>query len=182
MIRLLTAVALVLVANPKTESILVRVDTAAYRMQIVKGGQVIEDLEIGLGQGGGGKERRGDLKTPRGTYFVTHKSRGPFTGEYAGYYGGHWIKVNYPGPVDAERGAREGLITEAQRRRIEEAWAARKPTDERTPLGGGIGFHGWISEWEGPQAQLSWGCVVLHNRDVSRVFDAIPVGAMVVIL
>jgi lipoprotein-anchoring transpeptidase ErfK/SrfK len=48
-------------------------------------------------------------------------------------------------------------------------------------LGGGIGFHGWAGEWEGPRARLSWGCVVLHMRDVARVFDAIPVGAMVVL-
>jgi len=37
-------------------------------------------------------------------------------------------------------------------------------------------------EWsnDGPR-HLSWGCVVLHLYDISKVFDQIPRGAMAVI-
>jgi lipoprotein-anchoring transpeptidase ErfK/SrfK len=56
-------------------------------------------------------------------------------------------------------------------------------TNQKTQLGGGIGFHGWASEWNGSEnARLSWGCVVMHNPDIRRVFDDIPLGAMVVLL
>ncbi len=53
---------------------------------------------------------------------------------------------------------------------------------EKTPLGGGIGFHGWAREWEntGPR-HLSWGCVVLHLSDIGRFYEQVPEGAMVVI-
>jgi len=53
---------------------------------------------------------------------------------------------------------------------------------EKTKLGGGIGFHGWIKEWDdnGPR-HLSWGCVVVHISDIDRVYELIKEGSMVVI-
>jgi lipoprotein-anchoring transpeptidase ErfK/SrfK len=52
----------------------------------------------------------------------------------------------------------------------------------RRRLGSGIGFHGWIEEWDdaGP-SHLSWGCVVLHLRDIGRFYDQVEPGTMVVI-
>ena len=126
--------------------------------------------------------RRGDLKTPQGTYFVIDRQRGEFGGEYGEYYDGYWIKINYPNPYDAEWGREQKLITEAQRRQIAKAWAARELTLGNTKLGGGIGFHGWIEEWNenGPR-HLSWGCVVMHLGDIARVYEQLQPGTMVVI-
>jgi murein DD-endopeptidase MepM/ murein hydrolase activator NlpD len=166
---------------PQREPYVILVDQATFKMRVVRGGVSSEDREIGLGQGEGPKEVRGDLKTPRGAYFVTLKSRGPFGGDYAEFYGGYWIKVNYPGPLDAERGVAAGLLTEKQRAAIVEQWQARTPTDPRTVLGGGIGFHGWAGKWEGPSARLSWGCVVMHEKDLEALYDEIPLGALVII-
>ena len=36
-------------------------------------------------------------------YFVIDKRRGNFPGDYGAYYGGHWIKINYPNRFDAPR-------------------------------------------------------------------------------
>jgi hypothetical protein len=99
-------------------------------------GTLEAEYEIGLGQGVGPKEERGDLRTPVGMYFVVEKSTGPFAGEYRGFYGGHWIKVNYPNPYDGDRGVARNLITRAQRDQISARWARREPTEQRTPLGG----------------------------------------------
>jgi hypothetical protein len=98
------------------------------------------------------------------------------------YYGGYWIKVNYPNRYDAAWGRDEKIITPEQETSISKNWAERAPTLENTKLGGGIGFHGWIKEWEndGPR-HLSWGCVVMHLSDISKLFDQIPPGTMVVI-
>ena len=165
------------------EETLVLVDAGAFRMRVYARGELAREYEIGLGQAPGAKERRGDLRTPRGTYFVTAKSQGPFTGDFAAYFGGHWMAINYPGPDDAKRGVKQGLIDAATASAISTQWRARQPTPKTTALGGGIGFHGWAQEWTMAEdgGYLSWGCVVLHLADVGDFYGRVPVGAKVVI-
>lgn len=169
---------------PHKEPTLVLVDTTRHRMRIVTNGQRDGlDLQVGFGQAAGCKERHKDLKTPCGMYFVTGKSTGPFSGEYADYYGGHFIKLNYPSAYDAQRGVSAGIMSSAMARAVSSAWRKRALTSQGTRLGGGIGFHGWAEEWEdSDSARGSWGCVLLHNRDIAAAYERIPVGAMVVLL
>ena len=166
-----------------SEESLVLVDAGSFRMRVYARGVMAREYEIGLGQAPGAKERRGDLRTPRGTYFVTARSQGPFRGDYAAYFGGHWVAINYPGPEDAERGVKRGWIDTATRDAITSRWRARQATNSRTQLGGGIGFHGWAHEWnlERDGGFLSWGCVVLHLADIADFYARVPVGSKVVI-
>jgi murein DD-endopeptidase MepM/ murein hydrolase activator NlpD len=167
---------------PQQEATLLLVDQASYKLRLYQRGQLRGEHDISLGQGVGQKRVQGDNKTPKGMYFVIYKHRGKFDGAYGAYYGGHWIKVNYPNKYDAARGRVSGLVTAQQERAIAAAWEQRRATLENTRLGGGIGFHGWAKEWanDGPR-HLSWGCVVMHIFDISKLFDQIPSGAMVVI-
>ena len=74
------------------------------------------------------------------------------------------------------------LITREQAEDIGAKWRRRASVPQRTKLGGGIGFHGWIKEWDNAGSRhLSWGCVVLHLYDISRLYEQNPEGAMVVI-
>ncbi len=169
---------------PQEEARLVLVDTRRYRMRLYEGGQVRagDTFEVGFGQAKGRKRRRGDNRTPRGVYFVIRRHRGEIGGPYGAYYGGHWIKVNYPGPHDAAWGEAQGLITRQKARAIERAWRARRPTDQKTVLGSGIGFHGWKGAWEGAGgAHLSWGCIVMHNQDIAKIYDWLAERTMVVV-
>jgi hypothetical protein len=167
---------------PQQETALVIVDQDSYKMRLYRKGQKQGEYEVSFGQSKGQKKEQGDNKTPKGMYFVLQKHRGEFAGPYGKYYGGHWIKINYPNTYDAARAQAEGLINSQQAAEISERWAKRGPTLENTRLGGGIGFHGWISEWQndGPR-HLSWGCVVMHIYDITKLYDQIPEGAMVVI-
>jgi len=167
---------------PAREARLVLVDTAGYTLRTYERGVQRAEYPVSVGQAEGRKRRRGDLKTPRGMYHVTSRSRGPFDGEFGAYYGGHWIKLDYPNPFDAEWGVAEGLISERQHKQIARAWARRRLTPGSTALGGGIGVHGWIEEWpeDGPR-HLSWGCIVLHNRDIGAFYEWAAEGTMVVI-
>ena len=167
---------------PQDEATLVLVDQARYKARLYAGGRVAGEYNVSLGQGAGEKQVQGDNRTPKGMYFVVQKHRGEFPGEYGAYYGGHWIKINYPNRYDAARGRAAGLITPKQEASIASAWGRRAPTLEATRLGGGIGFHGWAREWpdSGPR-HLSWGCVVLHLSDISTFYDQLPEGSMVVI-
>ncbi|MET0647861.1 MAG: peptidoglycan DD-metalloendopeptidase family protein [Pyrinomonadaceae bacterium] len=167
---------------PQDEGTLVLVDQQRYRARLYAGGRAAGEYNISLGQGVGEKQVQGDNKTPKGMYFVVQKHRGEFPGDYGAFYGGHWIKINYPNRYDAARGRAARLITPAQESTIAAAWERRAPTLEKTPLGGGIGFHGWAREWDdnGPR-HLSWGCVVLHLSDIHTFYDQLPTGSMVVI-
>lgn len=168
---------------PQDEPVLVVVDQASYRMAIYHRGRLQKHVEIGLGQAKGAKIEQGDLKTPKGMYFITEKRSGEFSGRFGGYYGGHWMKINYPNAFDADRAFEAGWIDKARAQKISADWRARKLTDQKTRLGGGIGFHGWIEEWDGTGgAHLSWGCVVVHLFDVEALYAMMPAGAMVVIL
>lgn len=167
---------------PPDEPALALVSHDLLQMRIYRDGVETGRHAISLGQEAGAKERRGDNRTPKGTYFVTQRSRGPFGGDYADYYGGIWLRLNYPNAWDAARGVDQGLITVAQQRSISRAWRARATTARDTRLGSGIGLHAWIEEWadEGPR-YLSWGCLVVHVADRDRIYDALPEGSMVVL-
>jgi murein DD-endopeptidase MepM/ murein hydrolase activator NlpD len=168
--------------TPTTEPVLVLVDQSRYKMRLYERNVLHKEYDVSFGQTSGAKQQEGDNKTPVGMYFVIQKHRGKFEGPYADYYGGHWIKLNYPNKFDARRGTHHNLIDASQSANISRAWEARAPTLQNTSLGGGIGFHGWIREWgnDGPR-HLSWGCVVLHLSDVAEFFDRIQTGTMVVI-
>lgn len=167
---------------PQQEAVLVLISHAELQLGLYKKGQEVGRYAISLGQRQGAKERRGDNRSPQGMYYITEKSQGPFTGDFAAYFGGHWMKINYPNPWDAARGVDQGLISVEQQRQIYTAWHQRKITLQNTGLGGGIGLHGWAYEWDnnGPR-YLSWGCIVLHLKDVGNIYDALPVGTMVVL-
>lgn len=153
------------------------------KVRYYEAGVLISEYDVAFGQADGAKQVRGDLKTPRGSYRVLSKSKGPFSGDYADYFGGHWIKVNYPNDADAARGLDAGLISKAQAEKISAAFALGEATDEKTKLGGGIGFHGWSGDWSAEDGGtfLSWGCIVMHNDDIAALYPRIRVGTLVVI-
>jgi murein DD-endopeptidase MepM/ murein hydrolase activator NlpD len=167
---------------PQQEATLVLVDQASYKMRLYEKGKRQGEYDVSFGQSKGQKRKQGDNKTPKGMYFVIHRHRGRFDGDYGKYYGGHWIKFNYPNKYDAAWGSANNVITPEQETKIGANWEKRAQTLESTGLGGGIGFHGWINEWEnnGPR-HLSWGCVVMHLYDIRKLYDRMPEGAMVVI-
>lgn len=168
---------------PAAVPVLVVVDVDGHRAVRLERGQPTHEWELARGQGDGVKEVRGDLKTPRGLYDVVGKSLGPFGGAYADYYGGVWLKVNYPNAFDAARGLDAGVISAPSAQAISSAWRARALTPQGTKLGGGIGFHGWIADWSGDAGWgLSWGCLVLHPEEARGFYDVVPVGAQVVLL
>ena len=167
---------------PQKEPKLIVVDQESYKARFYQAGVLNQEYDVSLGQGKGQKLVEGDNKTPKGMYFVIKKHRGDFEGPYGAYYGGHWIKINYPNKYDADRAVAQQMISLQQQAAIAAAWENRVATLETTKLGGGIGFHGWNKEWDnsGPR-HLSWGCVVMHLYDIQKLYDQIPEGTMVVI-
>jgi hypothetical protein len=169
---------------PQHEAVLVVVNVDGHRAELYERGKRVAVWEVGQGQVEGAKAELGDLKTPRGMYFVVERYAGAFTGPYAAYYSGHWLKLSYPNAFDAALGFEAGLVTSSQRDAIARSWRRRELTLQRTRLGGGIGFHGWNGAWDGADGGylLSWGCLVLHPEELADFYRRVPLGAMVVLL
>jgi hypothetical protein len=168
--------------DPSVEPILALIHHDEQELRVLRDGVEVLRVEVGFGQSTGAKVRRGDNRTPKGVYRVVQHSKGPFDGPVGEYYGGHWMRLNYPNPWDAARGVDLGLITVAQQREITQRYWAGQATNERTSLGGGIGMHGWAYEWSDTSSrQMSWGCIVLHLYDVAQIYEALPDGAMVIL-
>jgi murein L,D-transpeptidase YafK len=114
----------------------------------------------------GPKEREGDEKTPEGKYRVSSKLRDDRFHRFLG--------VSYPNTEDIQHAKAAGIANP----------------------GGGIGIHGtktsraalariWIRLAHETGAVSMWGptdgCIAMTNEDVETLFDAVPVGARVVI-
>ncbi len=168
--------------QPQKEPTLVLVDQSSYKMRVYQQGKLSGEYHVSLGQGSGQKRIEGDNKTPIGMYFVVQKHQGSFDGPYGSYYGGYWIKINYPNKFDALWGRDHGIITPNQEAMIGKLWEQRSVTLQNTGLGGGIGFHGWNREWDNAGSRhLSWGCVVMHLYDIGTIYKQMSEGSMVVI-
>ena len=169
----------------KHERVLV-VDKTNARAQLFQAGTLARSYEIGLSQAAGRKEKQGDLKMPEGRYRVVQKLLGPFDSSKdwsKAYLGTRWIRLDYPNVVDATRGLKAGLISQAEFDSIVAAAKQGKATPGNTALGGGIGVHGWTSAgWENDGSRaLTWGCVSMHKPDLEEVFDILQLGDVVLI-
>ena len=140
------------------------------RLRLMQNKVCIQNVRIGLGFAPAGhKERSGDGRTPEGRYYVCVKNT------RSKYYLS--LGLSYPGKMDAERGLASGLINRTQHDQIARALERRQSPDWNTKLGGAICIHG-----HGSGNDWTHGCIALENRDMRRLFDAIPLQTDVLIL
>ncbi len=171
-----------LLVPAKEERLLIAVKHA-YQLHVCEKGQIKHTMPIALGQDG--RQRKttdGDNRTPLGEYRITQKAKGPFDGEYGAYLGAAWLRLNYPNTNDARTALIEKRITQKEHDRIAAAalHGSLAPTD--TALGGGIGIHGWISDWPDGHHHLTWGCLSLRKADLLQLHDWVNKGTRILIL
>jgi murein L,D-transpeptidase YafK len=139
------------------------------KLEVFDGDKLIKTFKVSLGfTPTGDKEIEGDGKTPEGEFYIYIKN--PKSQFYLS------LGVSYPGVEDAERGLRDGLITETEHDEIIDAVRQRKKPPQKTQLGGEIYLHGG-----GTGKDWTYGCAALADEDVRQLFNAIPVGTPIVI-
>ncbi|HEV7744055.1 MAG TPA: L,D-transpeptidase [Pyrinomonadaceae bacterium] len=142
---------------------------SARRLELYSDGKVVRSYKIGLGLNPvPDKVRQGDHATPEGDFYVFTKN------DKSAYYLS--LGVSYPNIEDAERGLRDGLISQAEHDAIVNAIKKKASPPQRTALGGDIYIHG-----NGSSSDWTWGCVALENADVKELFAAVAVGTPVTI-
>ena len=114
------------------------------------------------------KTKEGDGATPEGSFYIfTKNAKSKF------YLS---LGISYPNVEHAERGRRDGLITQAQYEQIVNAIRRQVGPPQNTPLGGQVYIHG-----NGAQRDWTWGCVALEDEDIKELFAAVPIGTPVII-
>lgn len=142
---------------------------AKRELQLFDGEKLIKSYRVGLGEKPvPPKEREGDMATPEGTYFICHKN--PKSKFHLS------LAISYPGPADAKRGLKDGLITDKEYKAIMQADAARTTPPFYTKLGGEVFIHG-----RGSATDWTWGCVALDDPDIEDLYKRVPVKTPVTI-
>ena len=145
------------------------IEKQSRRLTVFDGELSIKSYRIGLGWGGGDKQREGDGRTPEGVFYISTKN--PNSKFHLS------LGLNYPNIEDAQRGLRSGLIGQDQHDEIVEAIESGRTPPWKTPLGGEIMIHG-----HGSHKDWTAGCVALDNDDIEELYAALPVGTEVKIV
>ena len=139
------------------------------RLELWQEDTLLKTYRVGLGfSPEGAKIREGDGRVPEGAYYVcTKNEQSKFT---------LFMGISYPNAADAERGLRDGLISQEQHDRIVEAIGNRLRPDWETDLGGKIGIHG-----KGSAFDWTAGCVALDDEDIRDLWQYVEKGDAVLI-
>ena len=113
--------------------------------------KLVGDFYISVGLSGIEKSVEGDKRTPLGVYYIT-SSLNP--ADLPDLYGVGALPINYPNPLDVQRGK----------------------------TGSGIWLHGTPSEQFVRAPQASDGCVVLSNPDLERVLATVQIRTTPVVI
>lgn len=155
----------------------IRVSKSKQTIYLYKGTELTKTYAADLGYNSfADKERRGSTRerdhwrTPEGTFTVINKNAN------SQFYKA--FVLNYPNSEDAERGLKQGIITEGQYQAIVRAEAEGRMPPMNTALGGMIEIHG-----NGTGARSNWtqGCIAVRNSDMDELFAIIKVGTPVLV-
>lgn len=139
------------------------------KLELYSDQTLVRSYRVGLGFNPvADKQREGDGATPEGDFYVFVKNN------KSAYYLS--LGVSYPNVEDAERGLRDGLITQAQYKSIIDAHRRKVAPPQYTKLGGLIYIHG-----NGAGSDWTLGCVALENEEMKELFDSVTVGTPVTI-
>ena len=141
----------------------IEVYKAKRELRLFDGTQLVKSYHVALGANPvAPKEQEGDQATPEGTYFVCLKN--PQSKFHLS------LAISYPGPADAERGLKAGLISAVEYQAILQTAADQQPPPWKTRLGGEVFVHGG-----GSSSDWTWGCIALSDTDIEELFALVPV-------
>ena len=145
------------------------VTKSSRTLALYAGDKLRLSFPIVTGQNPADKIREGDLATPEGEFYICYKNP---ASRYHRFLG-----LSYPNAEDADRGARDQLITAAEADAIRTAITVRQCPPWKTALGGEIGLHG-------PCPNVTWthGCIAVSIEQIEQLYNQLDIGDPVTIL
>jgi len=152
---------------PPLASPRILVEKRARRLTLLDAATPVRTYHVALGDSSlGDKQREGDRRTPVGEFYVCVKN--PDSRFHLS------LGLSYPNEEDAERGLRDGLISQAEHDAIVAAVRAGRRPPWDTALGGEIMIHG-----NGAGRDWTFGCIALDDADIDEIYDAVGLGTAV---
>jgi murein L,D-transpeptidase YafK len=198
---IVTQAGLTLDAGQYVPNARLEVSKSTYKLRLFSGDRLLKTYRIQISgkYPVGDKKRRGDGRTPEGTYRVCRHNRA------SRYY--RSLILNYPNASDIDEAVAAKRITEAKAAGLRAALEAGKCPPSNTSLGGDILIHGQnpkvtaqvrreqrgrhrregLEPGDLDPATLkllyNWtlGCVGMTNPDIRELYQYVPDGAVVVI-
>lgn len=130
------------------------------RVELYNGKILLKTYRIALGPTPTGhKQRKGDGKTPEGSYHISRRLARSSCYLFLG--------VNYPNATDARAGRDRGAIDQATCDKLVRLEEQRQDPPSDTKLSGAIGLHGG-----GAQNDWTLGCMALDATDIEELWVA----------
>jgi hypothetical protein len=143
---------------------------AKRKLHLFDGPRLVRTYTIALGSEPlGQKQSRDDGRTPEGVFRVCIRN------SRSRYH--RFLGLSYPDTAAAQRGLRDGLLSQGEFDEIMQANALRRCPPWTSPLGGGIGIHG-----HGAGSDWTAGCIALDDVEVDELFRVLRLGDEVEIL
>lgn len=155
----------------------VLVDTEREITEVRRGGEPVLEIQgIAFGRGGVAPLHvNGDQTTPLGEFRITRIYRESRFHIFLG--------LNYPTLRHVDRARREGLLDDAEYRRMLDYGLRFGGMPQDGPLGGYIGLHGLGAGDPDVHRRFHWteGCIAMTNEQIERLSSLVEVGTPVVI-
>ena len=148
---------------------LIVISKSSHFLERWENGEKTHSYVISSGYSKGDKVQSGDMKTPEGEFYISHKV--PNSAYYLA------LALNYPTAEDAERGLEAGLISKSQYNGIVSANKKKQKPNWNTALGGAIEIHG-----NRQITDATRGCVGMRNEDIKELYSLMEAGDSVIIL
>ncbi len=165
------------VPNSVLSNVWLRISKRKQTLYVYRGSALITQYATDLGYNFfSDKERRGTTaepdhwRTPEGEFYIVSKN--PSSEFYRA------LVLNYPNGEDAERGKKNGLITDADYESIIQAHQEFRIPPMDTNLGGWIEIHG---DGTGRRSNWTRGCIAVRNDQIDRLWDLVEIGTPVLI-
>lgn len=149
----------------------VLVEKGKLRLTVFEDDRPVKRYVAAVGEAPGDKNLEGDMRTPEGTFYVCIRKNGRQTPYHRS------IGLSYPNIEDAERGLRDGLISQREYDRIAYAIRNKQRPPWNTALGGAIMIHGKRDGRTGTQ-----GCIAVDDAESEELFKVLPLGTPVQIV